>query len=51
MQRRGQLIRHEIPAWLNEHLPALAATMGPSGGDLEVEGRDGTGPKKVKFRG
>lgn len=45
MQRRGQLIRSEIPAWLEPHLPALSAAMGPCGHDLELEGRDGTGPK------
>jgi hypothetical protein len=45
MQKRGTLIRDEIPKWLAGHRAALSAAMGPSEDDLEIEGRDGTGPK------
>lgn len=45
MQRRGELIRHAIPAWLASHRKQLAIALGPSGADLAFEGRDGTGRK------
>ncbi len=45
MHRRGQLIRHEMSAWLRTNREALARRMGSFGLDLEFEGRDGTGPK------
>ena len=45
MQRRGKLIRNEIPSWLKSHFSELSAAMGPSGNDLKFEGRDGMGPK------
>lgn len=45
MQRRGELIRREIPAWLKGHQQKISASMGSTASDLEVEGRDGTGPK------
>lgn len=43
MQRRGQLIRHDIPNWLSNIIPELAQEMGFVGNDLYAEGRDGTG--------
>lgn len=45
MQRRDQLIRREMCTWLRDKRDAIASRMGPSGVDLEFEGRDGTSPK------
>jgi len=45
MQRRGILIRTEILSWIRPHLGAFSTLMGPSGTDLDVEGRDETGQK------
>lgn len=45
MDRRGVLVRRELPGWLRHRLPALAGAIGESIQDLAVEGRDGTGPK------
>lgn len=45
MQRRGILVRHEIPAWLRSHKAALARALGRAGSDIDFQGRDGTGQK------
>ena len=45
MQRRGVLVRQDIPAWLRGRSEALAKLLGPAGLDCDVEGRDGTGQK------
>ena len=45
MNRRGVLIRGEIPSALRATVDHLAKAMGPSGDDLCFEGRDATGPK------
>jgi len=45
MKRRGTLIRTQIPSALRDSLADFTATLGIVGADLEVEGRDGTGPK------
>lgn len=47
MKRRGQLVRTEIPAWLQGRLPSLQKILGVVGHDLYAEGRDGTGRKTV----
>jgi hypothetical protein len=45
MERRGILIRREIPNALRALSETLARRMGRTGEDLEFEGRDSTGPK------
>jgi hypothetical protein len=45
MQRRGILIRDQIPGWLNSISSQLQSALGPVGADLSFEGRDGTGRK------
>lgn len=45
MQRRGIIIRNEIPAWLQSRREKLKEAMGSVGSDFAVEGRDGTGRK------
>ena len=45
MQRRGVIIRREIPSWLNEYMGIFKSEMGVAGADLAIEGRDATGPK------
>lgn len=45
MQRRGELIRSELPVQIKPNIPSIALQMGPTGLDLGVDGRDGTGQK------
>ncbi len=45
MERRGVIVRQELPEWIRGHLPSLSSDMGATGDDLFVEGRDGTGRK------
>lgn len=45
MQRRGRIIRKEIPDWLRLIAPELRAALGAMGADLTFEGSDGTGRK------
>ena len=45
MDRRGVIVRHELPDRLREHLDALSAYATWPEDDLRLEGRDGTGPK------
>ena len=45
MQRRGVLVRHAIRDWLRDRLPELSKAVGAAGHDLDIEGRDGMGPK------
>lgn len=45
MDRRGIIVRREIPELLREHLTQLTASVAAQGLDWAVEGRDGTGPK------
>jgi len=45
MQRRGMIIRTEIPNWLRAVATELSHGLGPAGSDLSFEGRDGTGRK------
>ena len=45
MHRRGLLIRHTLPDQLRRTLPDLKDAIGRNGGDLAVEGKDGTGQK------
>lgn len=45
MQRRGELIRNDIPRALHVFEPRLRDVFGPLGHDLSIEGRDGTGQK------
>ena len=42
MQRRGILIRHEIPAWIREHLTQISSVMSLPNLEMAAEGRDGT---------
>jgi hypothetical protein len=44
MQRRGIIVRREIPAWIDERLTILQSAA-DNVDDLRVEGRDATGPK------
>ncbi|MEP3225646.1 MAG: DUF3578 domain-containing protein [Parasphingorhabdus sp.] len=45
MSRRGEIIRHEVPAWI-EGLPlAQESYFGKFKGEFKVRGKDGTGPK------
>lgn len=45
MQRRGQLVRDELPAALAPYRPEFAKLLNISNTELLVEGRDGTGRK------
>ncbi|MHA7263495.1 MrcB family domain-containing protein [Arthrobacter sp. TMN-37] len=45
MDRRGQIVRTEIPNWLRSNFNVLIRSVLWPEGDLETEGRDGTGPK------
>lgn len=45
MQRRGQIIRDDLPKTLRALDLKLRRTLGPAGKDLKIEGRDGTGRK------
>jgi len=45
MDRRGQIVRSAIPAWLRGHFDVFMPAVSWPGQDLDVEGRDGTGPK------
>jgi hypothetical protein len=45
MQRRGQIIRKELPEALRVLEPRLRKALGSTGEDLSIEGRDGTGLK------
>ncbi|GAA0953605.1 MrcB family domain-containing protein [Actinocorallia libanotica] len=45
MERRGILVRNEIPAWIRERLGQLEAAVGIADEKLQVEGRDATGLK------
>jgi hypothetical protein len=45
MQRRGQLVRRDMAAWLGARRSELATAIGVSLDDLVIEGRDGTGQK------
>ncbi|SFQ29371.1 protein of unknown function [Actinomadura madurae] len=45
MQRRGVIIRTEIPERIRNHVETIAAETGTTVSDLGVEGRDGTGLK------
>ncbi|MFA1551494.1 MrcB family domain-containing protein [Actinomadura chokoriensis] len=45
MQRRGVLVRTEIPERIRAHVDELATTIGVPLSDLGVEGKDGTGLK------
>ncbi|MEX5260522.1 DUF3578 domain-containing protein [Kocuria sp. CPCC 205263] len=45
MDRRGQIVRNEIPSWLRSHFDVLMRSVTWPEEDLAVEGRDGTGPK------
>lgn len=45
MQRRGSLVRDEVPRLLKSHLPTFAAALGNRASELAVEGSDGTGLK------
>ena len=45
MQRRGLLIRRDIPALLNARSGELRAALGAFGDDATAQGRDGTGRK------
>lgn len=45
MDRRGIIVRREIPALIKDRLEVIASSSVVSGLDWAVEGRDGTGPK------
>lgn len=45
MQRRGTIVRDEIPAWLESQTEAISKALGINSADLEIEGKDGTGRK------
>lgn len=45
MQRRGQLIRHEIPTWMRSFEPRLQRALGTHGEVFDIEGSDGVGRK------
>lgn len=45
MSRRGFLIRKDIPTALGAYRSEIKLLLGTVGTDLEIEGRDGTGPK------
>lgn len=45
MQRRGRIIRTELPKELRVLDEKLRKALGPTGKDLKIEGRDGTGRK------
>jgi hypothetical protein len=45
MNRRGVLIRKDIPAALEAYRTEIKQLLGTVGADFEIEGRDGTGPK------
>ncbi|MFD8631352.1 MrcB family domain-containing protein [Streptomyces sp. NPDC059533] len=45
MQRRGVLVRTDMPNWLREHHEAIAEAMGVPLEDVGILGRDGAGQK------
>jgi hypothetical protein len=45
MERRGAIIRREMPQWLRERRASIAASLNPPEELVGVEGRDGTGLK------
>ncbi|MEU9415365.1 DUF3578 domain-containing protein [Streptomyces sp. NPDC048272] len=45
MQRRGVLVRTDMPNWLREHREAIAGSMGVPLSDVGIQGRDGAGQK------
>jgi len=45
MQRRGAIIRHDIPRWITTVIPKISSQLGVVGADLISDGRDGTGQK------
>lgn len=47
MQRRGRMVRHDLPRELLEWRSALVEALGEYGQDLESQGSDGTGLKAL----
>lgn len=45
MDRRGVIVRRELPGELRRYLPLLNDAVSLPGVELSIEGRDGTGPK------
>jgi hypothetical protein len=47
MERRGEIIRREIPRELQRASAEIKAALGPHGEDLDFNGRDGTSRKTI----
>jgi hypothetical protein len=45
MQRRGVLVRTDMPGWLRDRIASLVSLMPDGARDLDVQGKDGTGLK------